>query len=343
MPEDARLPWFRFDSRFRDHGGLHRLDARLYRPFIDLLSKIHDTYPNRGEVPALHVLRGLWAMKPREVYAALASMEAAGLLVRSAGVLLLASEFQSLSGESAQATIRKRRNRSPGQAITGVSGAAQGQQVPNSPGPMVQTNDLSENSHALEEKKKNILDDSGSDLVFLESNPRVLEARIGEVGEGSLRGEEGEPTKSPEPDEFDVFTQSQPAAFALTPDLPRNGANNGDGAASLFAYWQALPHVIKHRSIEPYKSALGTLIARYGYNQARMALQRWSEISGDHERYWTPKPAWSLREVITRHKGEYVERLLSDDYRRLFAHRGEAARPSLDAHYAALLKRAGNA
>jgi hypothetical protein len=151
-----------------------------------------------------------------------------------------------------------------------------------------------------------------------------------------------------QPDEFDAFTQAldchdqQP--FVLTPPSGNgNGANRDASIAALFAFWQSLPHVIKHRSIEPYKAAIGTLISRYGYNQARVALQRWSEISGDRERYWTPTPAWSLREVITRHKGEYVERLLSDDYRRLFAHRGEAAKPSLDAHYAALLKRAGNA
>jgi len=333
MPEDAQLPWFRFEpDRWLHDLELDRLEPEAFATFFRFLLLCHNRWPiDRWWIVRQSDLRSLGKGRLYRGKRRLDAVAATGILEAFPDGLGLPERWRLSGAPSTERTRRYRdRARPPSARVTpGV--------CPPSAQTLVEPIEDSEIGNIAYTEKKTVLEDC-SDLGSLESYPTTPpSASAGSPPSGVVAA--GNP--APEQDEFDEFTTQQ---FVLTPQSGNgNWANRDSGVSALFAFWQSLPHVIHHRSIEPYKSAIESLISRYGYNQARMALQRWSELSGDRERYWTPQPAWSLREVITRHKGEYVERLLSDDYRRLFAHRGAAARPSLDAHYAALLKRAGNA
>jgi hypothetical protein len=315
--------WYRFYPQSLEDPAFEALDPRHCWAFLLIVKELHKTYPQRNWQVTRRVMAA--AGLGRHAKATTEALVKAGLLIPGNDAEYHLCERWRLHG-GAPSTQRTRRYRT----TSGVRQAyVSGQPADDS---FVEPVEDAGIGNAPYIDKKNILDDC-SDLgspELVRNTPFASPPKSGEVG-----------PEQAEPDEFDAFTQSQPAAFALTSPSSSNGANNGAGVASLFAHWQSLPHVQRHRRIEPHKAALEAAIKRFGYNSLKLAFDRWDIIRGDDITFWSWDAAlWVL---LSRKQGHWIDCLISDQWRVLFARRSQHASGSLDAHYARLLKQAGNA
>ena len=132
------------------------------------------------------------------------------------------------------------------------------------------------------------------------------------------------------------WSTTEPDAFVLTSPSGNgngNGNHSSENTAAIFKLWQSLPGLEHHRVITGHYDAITRGIQRWGYIQLSLAITRYSEImTGDYWHY-----SWSLRDLITRKQGQWIERLISDDYREHFRQRKPEG---LDSHYKRLLGRA---
>ncbi len=106
------------------------------------------------------------------------------------------------------------------------------------------------------------------------------------------------------------------------PISPPAAPDPSDPVREVFEHWQTKDHLTEHRdlTVKMRKHALARLKTRT-VEELKTAIDRYNQILADgNGRYWLTK-AWTFSEFFERREGEWLDKLMNEDWERHFLDR----------------------
>jgi len=301
------VPWNQVDlDIFLSDPALDKLDSRLTLAFLRIVAQVHKRWPQSDWTVEPSMLRMfLGARRRSRSIEQLDAMVHAGLMLADNGVYSLAHRWRFPGPTTSVERVRRHRS------LKALESAQRDHSV-TTPSYGAVDSVLQNKDLAKSVTRYSIVENS--DQVF----PPCLDRTLSRECPNSAS-----PARAS--DFFDdLDTETEPETRKRgRKDRNRDGERPDSSdfrVGQLFALWNSLPGLERHRKLNGQRPALERALREYGLENTTLAFTRYSDLRSNPAQHWTP--VFSLRDLIARRSGQWMERLISDEYQTYFTKYG---------------------